>query len=335
MTTDGSGNVLGTNLMSPYGETISSTTGDAFQFAGLYQDTEYGGDAATFRNYSTEQVRWLRPDPYNGSYDLTNPQSFNRYTYLNNNPLDGTDPFGTDGDSGCAPGENLTCPISLFFGWNGSSSSVFVYNGAAYATASLSMFGNFASDINSTLSFGSFLNAALQEIGAGFAIGDFIYNFGQMAGWWGQPPVFHGNVAASQLGKNLPGVASSVPNSGGWGDHSLAQQVFQGPGSGVFVGADTTVHGLAIATGAVAAAPFAVPAAASAAAAASPYAVSAGSTALTLSGSALYNPAIWQGANDFLEGYAPVGPFPATPAAFAGAVAGSWDTIWNDVTLRW
>ncbi len=78
MTTDGSSNIIGTNLMSPYGETISSYPGDSFQFAGLYQDTEYGGDDATFRNYSTEQLRWTRPDPYNGSYDLSNPQSFNR-----------------------------------------------------------------------------------------------------------------------------------------------------------------------------------------------------------------------------------------------------------------
>ncbi|MGH9616401.1 MAG: RHS repeat-associated core domain-containing protein, partial [Acidobacteriaceae bacterium] len=87
MTTDGSGNVTGTNVLSPYGETLSSNTNDSFSYAGLTQDTEYGGDAATFRNCSTEQTRWLRPDPYNGSYDLSNPQSFNRYTYVNGNPL--------------------------------------------------------------------------------------------------------------------------------------------------------------------------------------------------------------------------------------------------------
>jgi RHS repeat-associated protein len=94
MTTDGSGNVTGTNLMTPYGETLSSNTSDSFQFAGLYQDPEYGGDHAMFRNYSTEQTRWLRPDPYNGSYDLANPQSFNRYMYVNGNPLAFTDPSG-------------------------------------------------------------------------------------------------------------------------------------------------------------------------------------------------------------------------------------------------
>jgi len=93
-TTDGSGNVTGTNLLMPYGETLSSNTNDPYVFAGLYQDTEYGGDDAWYRNYSTEQSRWLTPDPYNGSYDLNNPQSFNRYMYVNANPLGYTDPSG-------------------------------------------------------------------------------------------------------------------------------------------------------------------------------------------------------------------------------------------------
>ncbi|MHB1939134.1 MAG: RHS repeat domain-containing protein [Acidobacteriaceae bacterium] len=93
-TTDASGNVTGTNLLMPYGETLASNTNDPYAFAGLYQDTEYGGDDAWYRNYSTEQSRWLTPDPYNGSYDLNNPQSFNRYMYVNGNPLGYVDPSG-------------------------------------------------------------------------------------------------------------------------------------------------------------------------------------------------------------------------------------------------
>jgi RHS repeat-associated protein len=93
-TTNASGNVTGTNLMMPYGETLASNTTDPYAFTGLYQDTEYGGDDAWYRNYSTEQSRWLTPDPYNGSYDLMNPQSFNRYMYVNGNPLTFADPSG-------------------------------------------------------------------------------------------------------------------------------------------------------------------------------------------------------------------------------------------------
>ena len=49
--------------------------------------------------------RWMSPDPYSGSYDLANPQSFNRYTYVTNNPLSFTDPSGLiDGSEGCIGG---------------------------------------------------------------------------------------------------------------------------------------------------------------------------------------------------------------------------------------
>ena len=95
--TDNSGNVTGANVFLPFGQLMSSTTNDSFQFTGLEQDTENSSDHAWFRNYSTEQSRWLRPDPYNGSYDLNNPQSFNRYMYVNGNPLGNVDPSGEAG----------------------------------------------------------------------------------------------------------------------------------------------------------------------------------------------------------------------------------------------
>ena len=51
---------------------------------------------AQFRQYSFLQGRWLAPDPYMGSYDLSNPQSMNRYAYVLNNPLSFIDPTGLD-----------------------------------------------------------------------------------------------------------------------------------------------------------------------------------------------------------------------------------------------
>jgi hypothetical protein len=38
----------------------------------------------------------MSPDPYDGSYDPSNPQSFNRYTYAMNNPVSYVDPSGLD-----------------------------------------------------------------------------------------------------------------------------------------------------------------------------------------------------------------------------------------------
>lgn len=80
------------------------------QYAGLEHDAESSSEHATFRQYSSTQGRWMSPDPYNGSYDPTNPQSFNRYSYVLNNPFFYTDPAGLedvsceDEDGSCESG---------------------------------------------------------------------------------------------------------------------------------------------------------------------------------------------------------------------------------------
>lgn len=51
--------------------------------------------------------RWMSPDPYNCYMDINYPQTFNRYAYVNNRPLNMVDPLGL---SGCDHGE--PCPIS-------------------------------------------------------------------------------------------------------------------------------------------------------------------------------------------------------------------------------
>ena len=93
-TGNSTGGILATNLFTPFGQWMNSGAGDAYSWTGLFQDSEYSGDAAWYRNYSTRQARWLTPDPYNGSYDLYDPQSFNRYMYVNGNPLGFVDPSG-------------------------------------------------------------------------------------------------------------------------------------------------------------------------------------------------------------------------------------------------
>jgi len=51
-----------------------------------------------FRQYSSAPGRWLTPDPAGtGSVDPTNPQSWNGYAYVMNNPLHAIDPAGLDG----------------------------------------------------------------------------------------------------------------------------------------------------------------------------------------------------------------------------------------------
>jgi RHS repeat-associated protein len=80
--------------VSPYGELFSSTASDRLLFTQHERDGENGSDSALFRQYASAQGRWLSPDPYNGSYNLADPQSLNRYTYVNGRPLAAVDRDG-------------------------------------------------------------------------------------------------------------------------------------------------------------------------------------------------------------------------------------------------
>ena len=92
--TDGSGNVLETNTFLPFGQQLSGGTLDPFLFTGLERESDTGTDRALYRQYDSTEDRWLTPDQYHGSYDLTDPQSFNRYAYVNGRPTFYTDPSG-------------------------------------------------------------------------------------------------------------------------------------------------------------------------------------------------------------------------------------------------
>ncbi len=63
------------------------------RFASLHRrDSESNLDPTHFRMFSSDEGRWLSPDPLAG--DVSNPQSLNRYAYVGNNPTTLTDPSG-------------------------------------------------------------------------------------------------------------------------------------------------------------------------------------------------------------------------------------------------
>jgi RHS repeat-associated protein len=72
------------------------------RFAGLEQVVETSFDSTTdlltspTRNLNTSSGRWLTPDPDNAGADESNPQSWNGYSYVLNDPATNTDPDGLD-----------------------------------------------------------------------------------------------------------------------------------------------------------------------------------------------------------------------------------------------
>lgn len=64
------------------------------QFTGYEHDTETDLDFAEARYCSTKQGRFISVDPLHSSAEITEPQSWNRYSYVGNRPLTITDPNG-------------------------------------------------------------------------------------------------------------------------------------------------------------------------------------------------------------------------------------------------
>ena len=97
---------------APYGEQYATAGTADPSFTGQNSDTVSSLYDFTFRKQSPSQGRWISPDPAGlAAVDLTNPQSFNRYTYALNNPLTFTDPSGLNAIScfifgiGCGGGD--------------------------------------------------------------------------------------------------------------------------------------------------------------------------------------------------------------------------------------
>jgi len=97
MRTEYNGSVNGTFTSLPFGDGYSANGNDwdPYHFAGLDQDNS-SNDHAQFREYSNMSGRWMNPDRYGGSYDFSNPQSLNRYAYVQNNPFSFIDQSGLD-----------------------------------------------------------------------------------------------------------------------------------------------------------------------------------------------------------------------------------------------
>jgi len=70
---------------------------------------------ALYRKVHTTQGRWISPDPAGlAAVGLTDPQTWNRYAYVGNNPLSAVDPLGLD-DVKCCGGDFYSQQLAA---WN-------------------------------------------------------------------------------------------------------------------------------------------------------------------------------------------------------------------------
>jgi RHS repeat-associated protein len=138
VTADATGNVKDDIDYYPFGGVVanygSSPSDNHYLFTGYESDaSESSTDYATFRNLSMSMGRFNRPDPYDGSYDPTDPQSLNRYAYVRNRPLASIDRFGLeDNQVACTEGNLDSCPsgdyvdqYGDYYYWDGSTRSVY------------------------------------------------------------------------------------------------------------------------------------------------------------------------------------------------------------------
>lgn len=87
--------IIGDNAYGPYGEVYARTGNAEISFTGQDSDTVWPQYDFMARQYTPNQGRWISPDPAGlAAVDPTDPQTWNRYAYVMNNPLALLDPLG-------------------------------------------------------------------------------------------------------------------------------------------------------------------------------------------------------------------------------------------------
>ena len=120
--TDTSGAIISAVELDPFGADTPHSGSSAFQprkFTSYERDAN-GSDDAMFRRYNRWHTRFDQPDPYEGSYDLSDPQSFNRYAYTQGDPVNFTDPSGLQKNEDCwkdERGELICVEVVSIYTW--------------------------------------------------------------------------------------------------------------------------------------------------------------------------------------------------------------------------
>jgi RHS repeat-associated protein len=146
--TKANGTVAARHDYQPFGEEIFAGTGgrttgmgyngsdgNRQKFTGYERDNETGLDFAQARYNSSTQGRFTSPDSLLGS--IGNPQSLNRYAYVNNNPMNFTDPTGhamISAMTNSSPNDNGTSQFGYPDYVGGATSDLVAQGVAGYET---------------------------------------------------------------------------------------------------------------------------------------------------------------------------------------------------------
>jgi len=100
----------------PFGDEITSTSNDREKFATYTRDSYTGLDYADQRFYASTYGRFNTPDPFRRSALRRNPESWNRYIYANDDPINKSDPTGRTcvdrSGSWADNGDGFGCPYA-------------------------------------------------------------------------------------------------------------------------------------------------------------------------------------------------------------------------------
>jgi RHS repeat-associated protein len=97
----------------PFGDWLTCSGGDPspMHFTGKEHDNETNLENFGARYDASSMGRFMSPDPLMASAHVGDPQSWNRYSYVLNNPLGLVDPTGMD--PGCGTGDDSKCKVII------------------------------------------------------------------------------------------------------------------------------------------------------------------------------------------------------------------------------
>jgi len=113
------------------------------------KDEATGLEHAQWRNMESTAGRWTTPDPSRSSMRIGNPQSFNRYSYVNNDPINHTDRSGRDLDpSYNDAGDSSDYAAEQSADQGGGGGNLWVTDGGTYYSVPLDQYDSLLNQVD-------------------------------------------------------------------------------------------------------------------------------------------------------------------------------------------